>query len=641
MISFLFVVLAALGLGFLVFIHELGHYFMARRVGITVEAFSIGFGRAIKKWDRKGVEWRIGWLPFGGYVKMAGMEKQGDKQPYEVEGGFFNARPIDRIKVALAGPIVNLVFAFLVFCLIWGVGGRDKPYAEFSNRVGWVDQSSPLFKAGLRPGDIIKSYDAHPFASAKDHLYAAMLSGNSVKVKGYHVDYPTRKKTPFRLNVQAYEDPRRADGVKTLGIIQPAQYLIYQPPPIEGSPMATSGIEKGDRLFWADGELIFSEEQLANIVNDGKALLTIKRGDQTLLARVPRVPIRELLLKDEAAGEVTDWHYESDIGGRLNRASFIPYNLSSDGTVEDRIAFFDPDQELKYFPAIPRTDADRPLQVGDKIIAVDGMPMYGGAQIMHALQSHKVNIIVQRLDNGWPIVSWRDANRVFDSGVEWNDLQALTSSIGKATKVRTEGGLTLLRPVAPTTIARLAKLGGPASFIAKQLNEQRDQINAISDPVRRQEALKLLEQQEQRLMFGISLTDRKVAYNPSPAHLFSDVVIETYRTFEALILGYLNPKWLSGPVGIVQVMHYGWSVGFKEALFWLGVISLNLGLLNLLPIPVLDGGHICFSLWEVFTRKKIKAETMEKLIIPFVVLLIAFFIFVTYQDVTRLFKGFF
>jgi regulator of sigma E protease len=88
-------------------------------------------------------------------------------------------------------------------------------------------------------------------------------------------------------------------------------------------------------------------------------------------------------------------------------------------------------------------------------------------------------------------------------------------------------------------------------------------------------------------------------------------------------------------------MQQSWEYGFKEALFWLGMISLNLGVLNLLPIPILDGGHICFSLWEWITKKPIKAKTMERLIIPFIVLLVALFIYMTYNDLMRLFSDFF
>lgn len=97
MMSFLYILLAILGLGFLVFIHELGHYIMARRVGMRVEAFAIGFGKPIFKWMRKGVEWRLCWLPFGGYVKIAGMQKENDVEPSDIPDGFFGKKPWARI----------------------------------------------------------------------------------------------------------------------------------------------------------------------------------------------------------------------------------------------------------------------------------------------------------------------------------------------------------------------------------------------------------------------------------------------------------------------------------------------------------------------------------------------------------------
>ncbi len=111
-----------------------------------------------------------------------------------------------------------------------------------------------------------------------------------------------------------------------------------------------------------------------------------------------------------------------------------------------------------------------------------------------------------------------------------------------------------------------------------------------------------------------------------------------WRTLGALFTGYLSPKNLSGPVGILQVMQTGWGLGVKEALYWMALISVNLGFLNLMPIPVLDGGHICFALYEMITGKRIKANVMEKLIIPFVVLMIGFFIYATYHDLGRIFS---
>ena len=74
--SIAYMLLAALALGFLIFIHELGHYFIARREGMIVEVFAIGFGKPIFSWYIDGVKWQVCWLPFGGYVKIAGMEKK-------------------------------------------------------------------------------------------------------------------------------------------------------------------------------------------------------------------------------------------------------------------------------------------------------------------------------------------------------------------------------------------------------------------------------------------------------------------------------------------------------------------------------------------------------------------------------------
>ena len=160
MIDLMYVLFAILGLGFLVFIHELGHYWVARRKGMRVEAFAIGFGKPIFTWERNGVKWHIGMLPFGGYVKIAGMQKEGNVEPSEIPDGFYGKKPWDRIQVALAGPAVNVLFALLVFTVLWFSGGRVKQFAEFTHRIGWVDPKSALYEQGVRPGDIITKYDS-------------------------------------------------------------------------------------------------------------------------------------------------------------------------------------------------------------------------------------------------------------------------------------------------------------------------------------------------------------------------------------------------------------------------------------------------------------------------------------------------
>jgi len=177
--------------------------------------------------------------------------------------------------------------------------------------------------------------------------------------------------------------------------------------------------------------------------------------------------------------------------------------------------------------------------------------------------------------------------------------------------------------------------------VAQELTQTKKEIDAIQDPQKRNDAVQKLEKSQHKLVLGLPLVDREVRYNPPPQAQFVEVFKDTYRTLSSLLSGSANPKYVAGPVGIIQIVHQSWTVGVKEAIFWMALISLNLGIINLLPLPVLDGGHIVFSLIEMVTRRPLKAKTMERLIIPFVALLICFFIFVTYNDISRLFSKFF
>jgi regulator of sigma E protease len=145
-VSILYIILAILGLSFLIFIHELGHYYVARRLGMRVETFSIGFGKPIYSWYKDGVRWQIGWLLFGGYVKIAGMETQDARDIYDVQDGFFGKKPLDRIKVALAGPLVNIAFALVAFTLLWSIGGREKNFSDFTHKLGSIRNQSFMSK---------------------------------------------------------------------------------------------------------------------------------------------------------------------------------------------------------------------------------------------------------------------------------------------------------------------------------------------------------------------------------------------------------------------------------------------------------------------------------------------------------------
>lgn len=649
MITLFYILLAALGLGILVFIHELGHYIVAKKVGMTVEVFSIGFGKPIFKWRWHNVDWQVGILPFGGYVRIKGMElTKKDKntyiEPHEVPNGFFAHPPYKRILVALAGPVANFILAFLIFALLWGMGGRQKNFAEFTHVIGWVDPKSEIYALGVRPGDILEKYDGKPYTNAKDLIYAAMLGDKKVELSGKHVDYKTGEKRPFSYRVETYPNPAAVDGILTTGIASGARYLVYdrylngaENPFPEGSPMVESGIQYGDRLVWADGETLFSMDQLSYIANKEQAFLTVKRGDEMFQTRQPRVKAGDLLLPTLVRNEILDWQYEANIKGRYQDLYILPYNLSADATVEGDLSFIDEESKKEAFPLHPYSaELERPLRAGDKIIAIDGVPINTAYQLLDLIQTHHVLLLVER-GQKHQIVTTENQDALFEKEIHPQEMEQVTKTIGTPNALKQSGSYVLLNPIQPKRYAEFNLSSEAEAKMQEEIKKQRKVIEEIKDQNKRTKALAYFNEVTNRQMIGLYLQDEQVNYNPGPFTMFKNIFIETAQTLKALLTGYLNPKWISGPIGIVQVMHHGWQVGIGEALFWIGVISLNLGVLNLLPIPVLDGGYICLSLWEMITRKRIKARVLERLIIPFVIILIGLIIFLTFQDITRLF----
>ncbi len=622
--SLLYLLFAILGLGFLIFIHELGHYWMARRVGMRVESFGIGFGRPIFTLMHNGVKWNICWLPFGGYVKIAGMEKEDGKEPEDIPDGFFGKSSWDRIKVAIMGPLVNLVFAFLVFCIISATGGREKNFADVTNKIGYIDQQSELYKAGIRPGDIILRYNNEPVRGSKGHFQAAMTGGGQVVVDGMRWNDDKRTYVPFSLTIHPYQHPQSLEsGILTTGILSGASYVIFPENATlpAGSPLIGSGIQQGDRIIWVDGQPIYSVSELSTILNEKKSLLTIQRDGKFFLVRIPRVELEDIKLPNQVKEELADWQYEAGLrSSKFQKLLFIPYNLTPDCVVEGPLSFIDKEKQQDQ------------LLAGDQIVAVDGAPVRTGFEFLKAIQTHKVLVITEKMPKG----KVQNPDQFFDKEFHGKNLEQIVATIGTGHEITQKGPLTLLKPIEPKTRLELMQAQDKALY-AKEQEEEKKLIQAIDDPEKRQLAVKFLEERQNQLLLGLpAIHDMQVNYNPSPVQMFSDIVDEVVGTLHALTHGYMNPKWLSGPIGIVQVIHVQWMVGIKEALFWLGAISLNLGLLNLLPLPVLDGGYICLSLFEIVTGKRLKAKTIEKIVIPFAVALISFLIYLTYHDLIRI-----
>lgn len=173
-------------LSVLIFIHELGHYLVARWAGVHVEVFSIGFGRTIwSRVDRVGTVWRVAMLPLGGYVKMHGQEQPQDvseeeRAKWREEQTFHHKTVGKRALVVAAGPAANFLLAILLFALLLAFNGRPGPLQPV---IGTVVAGSAAETAGLIANDRVIAIDAHKVATFADiQAYVAPNPGKTVKV---------------------------------------------------------------------------------------------------------------------------------------------------------------------------------------------------------------------------------------------------------------------------------------------------------------------------------------------------------------------------------------------------------------------------------------------------------------------------
>lgn len=186
-------------LSILVFVHEWGHYIIARLCGVKVETFSIGFGKEIYGWtDKSGTRWKISWVPLGGYVQMFGDTdpasvkhsdevKDGDRKRIFTEAEkkvtFYTQSVAKRSAIVVAGPSINFIFAIIILTGMFALQGQ--PYTP--PIAGELVVGSPAEKSGILPGDKILEMDGHPVARFQDiAMYTAINLDHEIAIKLVH-----------------------------------------------------------------------------------------------------------------------------------------------------------------------------------------------------------------------------------------------------------------------------------------------------------------------------------------------------------------------------------------------------------------------------------------------------------------------
>ncbi|MGB4073197.1 sigma E protease regulator RseP [Pseudomonas sp.] len=281
-----------IALGVLVTFHELGHFWVARRCGVKVLRFSVGFGSPLLRWhDRQGTEFVIAAIPLGGYVKMLD-EREGDVPPELLDQSFNRKTVRQRIAIVAAGPVANFLLALVFFWVVAMLGSQQvRPV------IGAVEAGSLAAQAGLQVGQEIVAVNGEPTSGwAAVNLQLVRRLGESgtldlsVREQGATAD--SARQIALDNWLRGVDEP---DPIASLGIRpwRPAIEPVLAQLDPEG-PAFTAGLQLGDRLLALDGRPLADWQQLVDRVRSlpGKSisLLVERQGQQrdvalTLAAR--------------------------------------------------------------------------------------------------------------------------------------------------------------------------------------------------------------------------------------------------------------------------------------------------------------------------------------------------------------------
>jgi regulator of sigma E protease len=567
-------------LGGLIFVHEAGHFLVAKALGVKVLRFSIGFGPRAFGFRRGETEYWISVFPLGGYVKMAGdVGEEPDAVPPEDRGrGFLDQSPWRRLAISVAGPAANLIFpAVVYFALAIADNGTPTP-GPF---VGTVAPGSPAAVAGLRPGDRILSVALPGAAPRRVQRFGAPLEGDAPTLVALISRNPG---VPLVLRVR-----RGAEELETT--IVPA--LEVERNVIESTRRGVLGV---------------SATYAPAIV------APVRRG-----AAGPLEPF-DLVV---SAGAKPVRHFV-ELERAVAAAGCAPLDLE---VVRERPLAL-PGAALANahhlrLEGVPTCDAER----RPTFAAADPMVSTYVAAVEAGSPAEKAGI--RRGDaitsvNGKPVLSFRDINALSAEFLPPPPERAARPAPGAAE---------------PQVQVRLGLADGRTVVLEPAKEKYVDELE-------REERVRWVlgfHPERGRLVDGAALVVEKLPMQRTVAEMaafawahLEYVVRVTMLGIVKILTGDISFKSVGGPLMLFSIATEAAEEGWSSFLFQMAIISVNLALMNLLPIPVLDGGNIAQALIEAVTRRQLSARTRLVAQGVGLALLLTLMLFVFKNDIVRL-----